>query len=247
MDFKTHSGIILRMYDSNAFDRVVQIIKTDGSRLNILAKGVKKEKSRKAYSLDSGNLIQTKNVEGYSVPIMSEVKVKETFLGWKKNHSDMFLFQLILEVTKFLCGEEDPNPEFYTLLFKILNSSSANKLLLTNYFLLNALKLNGHLPTLNINVETGDKLDIKNTYSNLETVGFVDEKSNKKSDKINATILKSMKFFAENLLKKSLKLNLNPDDLFKMLKLQIFWVELTLEKELKSKKIVLSLIKNNGN
>lgn len=246
---KSHNikGIIYRIYNSGQSDKIINVIDQDGSKNTLLAKGAKKSTSRKSHSIELCNLVEVKGLEGYQIPIITEIKVQNEFIEWKSNNTGMLVIQLFCEVIDKLCYENNKDKNLYSIMFEVLNNFNNNILLLTNIFLLKAIWHTGSMPSISTNALTGTGLSSDNIYYTNQLAGYVSKEDLARNieligEAVSPQIAKSQKYIIDNPINKVLGLNLTFEDLYKMLQIELDWFEILTEQRLKSKSIILTLV-----
>src|SRR5690349_10124281 len=109
----TIEGIIYRVYDSNAADKVITVLDTNGNKRALLAKGTKKQNSRKSHTIDLGNYVKVKIVEGYAVPVISEISLISENRNWKSELDKLVALQFMCEITDKFAIEENNDPRMF--------------------------------------------------------------------------------------------------------------------------------------
>lgn len=240
-------GIIYRIYSSGQSDKVIYVIDTDGSKNTLLAKGVKKSTSKKSHSIELCNLVQAKVLEGYNLPLITEIKTIDEFNLWKTNDIGILLIQLFCEVIDKLCYENNKDKNLYNIFLDTLNHFDQNILLLANAFMLKAIWHTGSIAEVSINALNGSALNPNNIYFSRQVAGYISKSDLTRNieltgEPVDAKIAKSQKFILENPINKIIKLNLTFEELYKMLQIELDWFEIITEQRLKSKGIILSLV-----
>jgi DNA repair protein RecO len=247
MKSSNKKGIIYRIYSSGQSDKIINVIDQDGSKNTLLAKGAKKSTSRKSHSIELCNSVELKTIEGYQLPLITEIKVINEFIDWKRDNAGMLLIQLFCEVIDKLCYENNHDKNLHTIFSQALNNYSTNNLLIANAFLLKAIWHTGSINSITANALTGEPLNSENIYYSNQIAGYISKEDLAKNielfgEAIPAKIAKSQKFIIENPLPHSLKLEIPHTDLMKMLQIALDWFEIITEQRLKSKGIILSLV-----
>ncbi len=234
-------GIIYRIFDSNAADKVICVLDTDGNRKSLLAKGAKKQKSRKSHSIDLGNHVKVKIVEGYNVPIISEIKLVSENNIWKSDLTCLIGLQTLCEIIDKFAIEENNDPRIYKIFEGVLGLEEINNLELTlSIFILQILLVSGHLPKLNECIETGIAISSETALYKPGVVGYTSLENN--ATKVDPRLFKTQRFIEKSGLYSSLRIGLNHEESLKLLKLHMDWLETTIEKELKSKRILFETL-----
>jgi len=240
-------GIIYRIYSSGQSDKILQVIDQEGSKNTLLAKGAKKSTSRKSHSIELCNFIEVKVLDGYQLPLITEIKVFNEFIGWKNNNSGMLLIQLFCEVIDKLCYENNHDKNLYNIFYETLNNFNTNILIVANAFLLKAIWHTGSINSITSNALTGKALNPDNIYFCNQLAGYVAKEDLARNigivgESIPGRIAKSQKYIIDNPINKAVNLEIEYVDLMKMLQIALDWFEIITEQRLKSKGIILSLV-----
>lgn len=160
------TGIILARTDYGEADRIITLLTPDQGKLRLLAKGVRKVKSKLAGGIELfsvsnitfvrgrgeiGTLISTRLLKHYGHIIND---LDRTMLG----------YDLIKQLNK--TTEDEPEPDYFHLLeqaFTALDEPKINIDLVRVWFAAQLLRLSGHTPNLQTSTD-GQKLDPKQTY-----------------------------------------------------------------------------------
>ncbi len=244
---KNLNGIIYRLYNSGQSDKILHIVDKEGKKVSLLAKGIKKPGSKKAHSIDIGNHIQAKVVEGYNIPLLTEVNLLNEFSKWKQDYQRMIFLQFFCEVIDKFAYEENHHEELFDLFFNVLNSKSEKTLLLASTFLIKLLNITGHLPPLNQCVVTSKALSAEEVYYLVDHVGYVSDEVISRiginADKVSERVVKTQKFLIEQSFNNAVKVQLTAEEEKRMFLIELNWVENVLDQKLKSKAMVLNTIK----
>lgn len=246
---KSVKGIVYRIYNSSASDKIINIIDIKGRKISILCKGVRKPNSRKSYSIDLGNQIQANIVEGYAIPLLTEVKLTNEFRHWKNDIQSITILQFMCEIVDKFAFDDNPDFALYQLFFDILNSKTERPLFAAAGFCLEVLKITGHLPDLDQSISTEDAITPEGIYAVHGQIGYISDKTNStnmtSSDPVSINIYKTQKYILNNGTLNALRINLNPAETERMFRINANWMELAIENKLKSKEILLKII-NHG-
>lgn len=227
--FSQVHGLVYRVFNSKESDRILSLINSKGSKKTVLVKGARKSNSKKGSLIDIGNVLKIKIVESYSIPIASEIQLIQDFSEWKKNYKQLIFMQLLFEIIDKFTYEENDHPEMYKLLLNILDQDTFERpVYLLSVFIAKLLEYNGIL---------------EYDYELNPTDNEVQENMSKFLAKEDIRIRKTQKYIEQNNVLEALKIRLTPTEEVKMLKLHVQMIETIIEQELKSKKILYSLIK----
>lgn len=163
----TGKGIILSRTDFGEADRILTILTPDQGKLRLMAKGVRKVKSKLAGGIelfsvsdivyikgrsDIGTLISTRLIRHYGKIVRD---VTRTMLGYD-------LIKLLNKAT-----EDEPESDYFDLLdqsFAALDDSTVPVELIRQWFMAQLLRLSGHTPNLThavggAKLEAGERYD----------------------------------------------------------------------------------------
>ncbi|MCA9381376.1 DNA repair protein RecO [Candidatus Dojkabacteria bacterium] len=217
---KNFEGILFRLYNSGAADKIAIIINKSGSKLVLLAKGAKKSTSKKSSYLEIGNYIKGSYLDGYAVPILNEVNIISEFSVWKKSVTGAVAIQFLCEVMDKFCIEEHDDKQLFLTFEETLKAFSEARLkMLLAIFCLKILDISGHTP--------------ETAQIELEETGNLSER-----------LIKTQKFILKSPIELALKVNLTDQEQEKMLQLHVNLIEEILEYPLKSKSILFNIMKN---
>ena len=169
-------GIILSRTDYGEADRIITLLTPDYGKLRLLAKGVRKIKSKLAGGIElfsvshitfirgkgeMGTLISTRLLKHYGNIVTSITRVQ---LGYE-------LIKLLNKVT-----EDEPETEYFELLkqaFEALNDNAIDEQLIRSWFSAQLLQQAGHTPNLHTDV-SGKKLEANVSYDfSFDDMAFV--------------------------------------------------------------------------
>ncbi len=169
------SAIILRRTDYGEADRILLLLTPGHGKLSLLAKGVRRVKSKLAGGIELfsvsevtfikgrgelGTLVSTRLIKHYGQIVAD---LSRTMLG----------YELIKQLHK--ATEDEPEPAYFTLLqeaFEALNDPAISLELTKSWFEAGLLRLAGHTPNLQTDT-AGNKLDATYAYQfNFDQVAF---------------------------------------------------------------------------
>ncbi len=129
-------------------DRILSVYTKNHGRLSLIAKGIRKPKSKKRGHLEVFSYIRFQAVSGRSLDIMTEAEVVDSFNQIRHNLKRVALAYYFMEVIGRTTHENEPNKELFDLILNDLNHlKSAKKLkALRLDFVLRLLTLLGFWP-----------------------------------------------------------------------------------------------------
>lgn len=160
-------GIILSRTDFGEADRIITLLTPDHGKLRLMAKGVRRIKSKLAGGIELfsvsaitfvrgrgeiGTLISTRLVTHYARIVQD---LERTMLG----------YELIKEINRVT--EDEPGPEYFDLLkqvFKVLDDPDISLELVRFWFSARLLQATGHAPNLQTD-DHGRKLEPTQLYN----------------------------------------------------------------------------------
>lgn len=176
MNSQQTNGIVLGRINFGEADRIITIITPDHGKLRLMAKGVRKVKSKLAGGIelfsvsnisfivgrrDIGTLVSTRLVTHYGNLV---TELNRTTAGYNA-------LKLIDTIT-----EDDSEADYYQVLLRTLatlNNTSLSIVLAESWLYMQALRLSGHTPNLQTDTK-GAKLEANTTYQfDFEAQAFV--------------------------------------------------------------------------
>jgi DNA repair protein RecO (recombination protein O) len=168
-------GIVLRRTDFGEADRIVVLLTPDHGKLSLVAKGVRRLKSKLAGGIELFSISSITFIKGRGeLGTLISARLEQNFANIV---TDITRVQLGYELIKLLGGtvEDDAEQEFFNLLataFSALNDLEIPADLVQIWFSAQMLRLTGHTP----NVETtlaGKKLSADSHYNfSLDDMAF---------------------------------------------------------------------------
>ncbi|MDP1710145.1 MAG: DNA repair protein RecO, partial [bacterium] len=113
----TSEGIVLARRDYGEADRILAVYSKLHGRVSLIAKGVRRLKSKKRGHIEVFNLINFQAIVGRGLDIMTEAEVINDMSEFKKNLKRVSLAYYFMEVIGKITHEGEANHEVYNLLF----------------------------------------------------------------------------------------------------------------------------------
>lgn len=236
------TGIIFRMFNAQESDKVVHILAADGSRISCVAKGVRKQTSRKAHAVDLLNLVEVKLNQLGELPMVNEIKLVEQANQFKLTYPDLILSQFICELINLSVHEAEAEVGFYRNVKALVEVKKVTRpLMLASALMLRFLYVGGHLPPLGQDVGSGEKLGASGAWFLPEGGYSTDEVAN--ADFVPARLIKTQHFMLENTFAQAQNVALSPEEQVQLFQIHVQWTQAALQAELKSAKILLEAVK----
>lgn len=141
-------GIVLARKNFGEADRILSVFSKDQGRISLLAKGVRRPKSKKRGHIEIFNLIKYQANIGHGIDIISEAEVIRDYKDIRKNLKKISLAYYFMEVAGKITHEGESNTGLYYLLTDSLENISITKTLrkLRTDFIFKLLTLLGYWP-----------------------------------------------------------------------------------------------------
>ncbi|MGA3291948.1 MAG: DNA repair protein RecO [Candidatus Microgenomates bacterium] len=144
----TSEGIILAKRNYGEADRIISIFGKDIGRKSLIAKGVRRPRSRKRGHIEVFNKVRFQAVTGRGLDIMTEVEVVDDFKDVRKSLKKISLAYYFMEVIGKITHEGEGNLGVYELLVGSLEKLKTAKLLkkLRLEFIVTLITILGYWP-----------------------------------------------------------------------------------------------------
>lgn len=170
------NGIILRRTNYGEADRIITVLTPDHGKLRLMARGVRKVKSKLAGGIELFSTSQLTYIEGKGeIGTLVSSRLEKHY---GRIVGDITRVQLGYELIKLLdkSTEDHPELEYYQLLeqaFAALDDKSIDVELIRLWFLAQLLRMAGHTPNLSADTN-GQKLSAEQAYDfDFESMAFV--------------------------------------------------------------------------
>lgn len=159
-------GIVLARTDFQEADRILTVLTPDHGRLRLMAKGVRRPKSKLAGGIELFTINDLTILPGKSeIQTLISSRMDKNFGNIVKDiQKTMLGYDLIKRLNKYM--EDEPGPEYYQMLAGVLeglNESDLTQDLVDLWFNVQLLKITGHIPNLMSDTE-GKQLEAKESY-----------------------------------------------------------------------------------
>jgi len=160
------TGIVLSRLDYGEADRILTVLTPDQGKLSLLAKGVRRVKSKLAGGIELFSVTNITYIKGRGTlhNVVSTRLVKHYGNIVKNLDRTMLGYDCIKRLNRIT--EDEPEPEYFTMaeqLFEALDDAGIALPLITFWFDVQLLKLAGHTPNLQTDA-TGRKLTTGEQY-----------------------------------------------------------------------------------
>ncbi|HJY98105.1 MAG TPA: DNA repair protein RecO [Patescibacteria group bacterium] len=141
-------GIVLARRNFGEADRILVIFTKNTGRLSLIAKGVRRPKSRKRGHIEVFNQVAFQASSGKGIDIMTEAEVIDDFSEIRKSLKKVSLAYYLAEVVGRITHDNEANSELYDLIletYEKLKTAKRLRILRLN-FISDLLTLTGFWP-----------------------------------------------------------------------------------------------------
>ena len=170
-------GIVLARINYGEADRIITVLTADQGKIRLLAKGVRKIKSKMAGGIELFSVNDLTYIAGkgdMGTLISSRVKTNFGAIIQDINRT-MFAYEVLKQINKIT--EDSPEPEYFHALFQVLaaiNELSISEASIRLWFTMRLLVMGGHAPNVQT-TEQGEKLRENGDYIfDFDAMAFVE-------------------------------------------------------------------------
>jgi DNA repair protein RecO len=161
------TGIVLSRTNFGEADRILTVLTPDQGKLRLMARGVRKVKSKLAGGIELFSVSHITFIRGRSEigTLISSRLIKHYGQIVKSLERTTTAYELIKTLNR--ATEDEPEPAYFELLtscFEALDDSAINLALINLWFAMQLLRLAGHTPNLKTDT-AGNKLEPDQTYN----------------------------------------------------------------------------------
>ena len=117
--YKTE-GIVLKRTNIGEADKIITLFTKHSGKLRLVAKGVRKTKSRKAGSLEPFNQVQLQIAKGRNLDLITETQIIDSPQSWRKNLLKVAVAYYLCELVDKLTADGQVHKNVFDLLGKTL-------------------------------------------------------------------------------------------------------------------------------
>lgn len=166
-------AIVLRHTDWGEADRLLWLFTRETGKVQVVAKGVRKARSRKAGHLEPFTRVELMLAYGRDMPIVTQAEAKEMFLGLRDDLVRVGYASYIIELLDRFTYEEGENIALYRLLSETLGrlNSETQPAFAVRYYEVRLLELVGFRPQLFHCVNCAEEIKAEDQYFSFEKGG----------------------------------------------------------------------------
>lgn len=141
-------GIVLARRSYSEADRILVVYSRNYGKISLMAKGVRKPKSRKRGSLEVFSQIKFSAARGKNLDIIEEAEMIDSFQSIRRNLKKVAVAYYLMEVIGRVTREDEKNEKLFVLILKNLQDLKTTKSLrqLREEFIFQTLVLLGFWP-----------------------------------------------------------------------------------------------------
>ncbi len=165
MTYYKTEGILLRRHNLGEADRILTLLSPELGKVRVVAKGVRRGRSKLAGHLEPFVVTQLHLAKGRNLDIVTSAQGVRYYNLASAELERLGLAHLLLEICDKVLTEQQPQPEAYELLCEVLAAleSGVDASLVRHYFYVKLLDALGHWP------EITDELDKPEYYLLLQS------------------------------------------------------------------------------
>ncbi|MGE5122999.1 MAG: DNA repair protein RecO [Acidobacteriaceae bacterium] len=168
-------AIVLRHNDWGEADRLLWLFTRQIGKLQVVAKGVRKPRSRKAGHLEPFTRVELLLASGRDLPIITQAEAKEAYLGLREDLVRVGYASYVIELLDRFTYEEGENAALFYLLSETLSrlNSEPQPAFAVRYYEVRLLDLVGFRPQLQKCVGCGAEIKAEDQYFSFEKGGVI--------------------------------------------------------------------------
>jgi DNA repair protein RecO (recombination protein O) len=168
-------AIVLRHTDWGEADRLLWIFTREQGKLQVVAKGVRKPRSRKAGHLEPFTRVELLLAQGRDLPIVTQAEAKEAYQALREDLVRVGYAAYIIELLDRFTYEEGENVSLYRLLSETLARINREKdpAFAVRYYEVRLLDLVGFRPQLLNCVICGGEIKAEDQFFSFEKGGVI--------------------------------------------------------------------------
>lgn len=198
-------GVVLRRHDFGEADRLTTIYTRNLGKLRLVAKGVRKPRSRKSGHLEPFTRVKLLIARGRQLDIITQAEAIETYPNIVSDLITLGHASYIVELLdRFSVEEGDDNQQLYNLLLSSLDRLSSGEQELwavALFFELRLLEFAGYRPELFNCVHCGEKIEALDQYFSFQLGGVVcprGRQSQRELRSLSLPTLKVLRYYQRN-------------------------------------------------
>ena len=242
--YKT-KGIIIGKRDLGEADKILTVFTENLGKIKIKAKGLKRSLAKMSGHLDMFNYVDLELIKGNTFYIVIGAQSIESFREVKEDLNKIGVMYYFCEILDKVLEEEVAHKNTFFFLLNLLERTkelSVDLLLLTTYFELNVLAYLGFQPEFLVCVGCRDDIAGHSFYFSQERGGILCETCHQNdfyANPISQNAIKLMRLLTTVSYEDILKIKMDDSVPKEVKRINSFFVEHVIGRELKSKSFLL--------
>ncbi|HUN22294.1 MAG TPA: DNA repair protein RecO [Anaerolineales bacterium] len=242
---RTHA-IVLRQFETGEADSILTLLTPQQGKIRVLAKGIRKLRSRKAGHLDLFMLSDVLLAHGRNMDIITQADTVQAFRGLRENLRRASYAAYVVELLDKFTVEEEASPVLFKLLSDTLThiNSHENLPLIARYYEVQLLSLVGFQPELQWCVISGEEICPEDQFFDPLLGGIVRPPYRDQAripQPISLPALKLLRFLQRSSFENALALQVASETLKEVENHLLRYLSLLLERNLKSVSFLRSI------
>ena len=238
--YKTEA-VALRQMPIGEADRILTLYTPDMGKLRVIAKGIRRTKSRLGGHLELLNCVSVSLSQGRNLDVVTEAEVIQSFRGFRDDLQSLSKALYVAELVDRFSIEHSPNYEIYQILLGVLArlEKVGQSDLLLRHFEIHLMELSGYRPELRSCVECRSRLEPGDHYFSSAVGGVLCPNCRVKSDDpmipISLNGMKVLRFLQRDAdYSDAAGLNVSPKLFAEIERLLQSYIRFLVERDLKS-------------
>lgn len=196
MTYYKTQGVLLRRHNLGEADRILTLLTPDQGKIKVVAKGVRKGRSKMAGHLEPFVVVDLHIAKGRNLDIITSARGQRYYNPAHSQLDQLALAHLLLEICDKVLTEQQPQPEAYALLAECLGAieQGMDGNLVRHYFYVKLLDSLGHKP------EISSDLDRPEYYLLLQSGSLANARPNEDSAVLPVDVVKLWRLMYTNPL-----------------------------------------------
>lgn len=190
-------GVVLRRQDLGEADRLTTIYTRNLGKLKLVAKGVRKPRSRKSGHLEPFTRVKLLIARGRQLDIITQAEAIETYPNIASDLITLGHASYIVELLdRFSVEEREDNQQLYNILLASLDrltSGEEEPAAVILFFELRLLEFAGYRPELSQCVHCGENIEPLDQYFSVELGGVVCRRGKQNQSELHSLSLPALK------------------------------------------------------
>jgi len=168
-------AIVLRHTDWGEADRLLWLFTREIGKVQVVAKGVRKPRSRKAGHLEPFTRVELQLAHGRDLPIVTQAEAKDAYLTLREDLVRVGYTSYTIELLDRFTYEEGENIGLYRLLSETLSriNKETDPAFAVRYYEVRLLDLVGFRPQLVHCVNCGEEIQAEDQFFSFEKGGVI--------------------------------------------------------------------------